>query len=374
MTYAPLGYPAVADFDLGAALRVALVKRGRRWRAGLFGTYDGFYTEMFALSPAEKEKIEATRDEVRRLGLIATDMETATMLTAGRILGARAASLCLGTVNGLTQSKIDAGRTWRRASATCSKSRSTPSSFPCHEFSEPAMSVADRYFDLLIERLAEVNATQAGAIDRAAEACASSIAADKLVFSFGTGHGALPALEMFPRTGTIVGFRPIVESTMISFHRVWGDMGARQYRFIHAVEGYGKAILRSHHLHPGDSIVLFSHSGVNAVILDIALGAKEKGLTVISGDIAAAFLREPVSALVRQTAVRSRRHCHRHPRKPRRRVDPDRWARSASRREFDQRRHRDRTCDRRCNSGEARAAGHGALRDGQPEHRREGSR
>jgi uncharacterized phosphosugar-binding protein len=144
------------------------------------------------------------------------------------------------------------------------------------------MSVADRYFELLIERLAEVRSTQAEAIDRAAETCARSIAADKLAFSFGTGHGALPALEMFPRTGTIVGFRPIVESTMISFHRVWGDMGARQYRFIHAVEGYGKAILRSHQLDPADSIVLFSHSGVNAVILDIALGAKESGLTVIA--------------------------------------------------------------------------------------------
>ena len=69
---------------------------------------------------------------------------------------------------------------------------------------------------------------------------------------------------------------------MISFHRVWGDMGARQYRFIHAVEGYGRAILRSHHLDPKDSIVLFSHSGVNAVILDVALSAKEKGLTVIA--------------------------------------------------------------------------------------------
>ncbi len=144
------------------------------------------------------------------------------------------------------------------------------------------MSVADRYFELLIDRLAEVRATQNEAIDRAAEACARSIAADKLVFSFGTGHGALPALEMFPRTGTIVGFRPIVESTMISFHRVWGDMGARQYRFIHAAEGYGEAILRSHQLDPADSIVLFSHSGVNAVILDVALGAKERGLTVIA--------------------------------------------------------------------------------------------
>jgi uncharacterized phosphosugar-binding protein len=142
-------------------------------------------------------------------------------------------------------------------------------------------SIADRYFTILMEQLAKVRDGQGAAIDRAAEACAASIAADKLVFSFGTGHGALPALEMFPRTGTIVGFRPIVESTMISFHHVWVDMGARQYRFIHAVEGYGKAILRSHQLDPADSIVLFSHSGVNAVILDIALDAKEKGLSVI---------------------------------------------------------------------------------------------
>ena len=29
-------------------------------------------------------------------------------------------------------------------------------------------------------------------------------------------------------------------------------------------------------------MVLFSHSGVNAVILDIALGAKEKGMTVMA--------------------------------------------------------------------------------------------
>ena len=106
-TYAPQGYPAVADFDLGVALRAALVRRAGRWWAGLFGTYDGFYTEMFALGPGDRRMIEATRDEVRRLGLIATDMETATILTAGRMLGARAASLCIGTVDGLTQAKID---------------------------------------------------------------------------------------------------------------------------------------------------------------------------------------------------------------------------------------------------------------------------
>jgi uridine phosphorylase len=106
-TYAPIGYPAVADFELGAALRRALTRRGAAWRAGLFGTYDGFYTEMFALGDGEKQLIDGLREEIRRLGLIATDMETATLLTAGRVLGARVASLCLGTVDGLTQTKID---------------------------------------------------------------------------------------------------------------------------------------------------------------------------------------------------------------------------------------------------------------------------
>jgi uncharacterized phosphosugar-binding protein len=88
-------------------------------------------------------------------------------------------------------------------------------------------ALIDRYFKNLIDRLEAARATQAAAIDTAAGACADSIAAGKLVFTFGTGHGDLPALETFPRTGTIVGFRPIVESTMISFHRVSGAIWAR---------------------------------------------------------------------------------------------------------------------------------------------------
>jgi len=143
------------------------------------------------------------------------------------------------------------------------------------------MSIVSDYHQLLATRLAAIFDTQAEAIDRAAEVCAESIGNDKLVFTFGTGHGAFAALEMFPRTGTTVGFRPIVESTMISFHHVLGDMGARQYRFIHAQEGYGRAIFSAHQTDPGDTMLIFSHSGLNAVVLDIALAAREKGMQVI---------------------------------------------------------------------------------------------
>ncbi len=143
------------------------------------------------------------------------------------------------------------------------------------------MTAFDRYLNNTIKRLEEVRATQGDAIATAGRACADSIAAEKLVFTFGTGHGGFAALETFPRTGTPVGFRPIVETPIALFHHVLGDMGSYQYRFLHTREGYGKAILRAHRLVDGDTMVLFSHSGINAVILDMAVEAKERGMALI---------------------------------------------------------------------------------------------
>ncbi|UOQ55791.1 SIS domain-containing protein [Leucobacter allii] len=144
------------------------------------------------------------------------------------------------------------------------------------------MSIATGYFDDVIEKLQRVRDTQDEAIAQAAEICADTIAGDGLVFTFGTGHGGFAALEMFPRTGGVTGFRPIVESSIALMHHVLGDQGTAQYRFLHTREGYGKAILRSHQIKDGDALVLFSHSGINAVILDMAVEFKERGLKVIA--------------------------------------------------------------------------------------------
>lgn len=144
------------------------------------------------------------------------------------------------------------------------------------------MSVASGYFDDVIAKLTRVRDTQEESIKQAAEICADSIAGDGLVFTFGTGHGGFAALEMFPRTGGVTGFRPIVESSIAMMHHVIGDQGTAQYRFLHTREGYGNAILRSHQIKEGDALILFSHSGINAVILDMAVEFKERGLKVIA--------------------------------------------------------------------------------------------
>lgn len=105
-SYAPPGFPAIADHALNLALREALAESGLPWHAGIFGTYDGFYTEMFGISAGSRSLIQGLKDDIRRMGLIGTDMETSALLVAARILGARAGCLCVATVDAFAQTKI----------------------------------------------------------------------------------------------------------------------------------------------------------------------------------------------------------------------------------------------------------------------------
>lgn len=160
------------------------------------------------------------------------------------------------------------------------------------------MSIASDYFADVTRKLQWISDNQDENIAAAARICADSIAGGGLVFAFGTGHGGFAALEMFPRTGGVTGFRPIVETSIALMHHVLGDMGTAQYRFLHTREGYGKAILRSHQIKDGDSLILFSHSGINAVILDMAEEFKARGLKVIA-----------VTSVAHSSQVPSRHSC-----------------------------------------------------------------
>jgi uridine phosphorylase len=97
-TYVPEGFPAAGDHDLGTALRHELDRAGLPWRAGLFASYDGFYTQMLALTDDDRHHLRPRIDQLSRLGVIGMDMETSAVLAVARALGGRAACLCVGTV------------------------------------------------------------------------------------------------------------------------------------------------------------------------------------------------------------------------------------------------------------------------------------
>ena len=131
----------------------------------------------------------------------------------------------------------------------------------------------------LLARLAE---TQAAAIERASAWCADAIAAGGLVHLFGTGHSRIPVEEMFPRYGSYPGFNPMVELSMTFHTQVVGANGQRQAMFIERTPGLAEVILDNFRFSPDDVMVVFSASGLTAVPVEMARGARARGLRVVA--------------------------------------------------------------------------------------------
>lgn len=103
-----------------------------------------------------------------------------------------------------------------------------------------------------------------------------------MVHLFGAGHSALPVMEAFPRIGGIVGFHPLIEIPLSFNGQVIGQMGMHQTSFLEKSSGYAEAILSNYALDPRDSMIVFSHSGINALPVEMARGGQRRGMTVIA--------------------------------------------------------------------------------------------
>lgn len=144
-----------------------------------------------------------------------------------------------------------------------------------------ALNAAIAYLDRARAIIDRIHSTQMDAIEKAADVCTHSIAGGGLVHLFGTGHSRIFVEEMFPRHGSFPGFHPIVELSLTYHNLVVGSNGQRQAMFLEHVEGFGQVILRNFVFTKPDSFLIFSNSGVNEVVLDVALEARRQGLPVI---------------------------------------------------------------------------------------------
>ena len=138
------------------------------------------------------------------------------------------------------------------------------------------------WIDAGIAVLERIRDTQAAAIELASEVCAEAIGAGGFVHLFGTGHSRIPVEEMFPRYGSYPGFHPIVELSMTFHTQVVGANGQRQAMFIERTPGLAEVILSNFRFAPKDAVMVFSASGLGAVVVEFARGARKRGLPVIA--------------------------------------------------------------------------------------------
>lgn len=144
------------------------------------------------------------------------------------------------------------------------------------------MNTALDYLDAAQSILARIRDTQMDAIERAADLCTRTIAGDGLVHLFGTGHSRIFVEEMFPRHGSFPGFHPIVELSLTYHNLVVGSNGQRQAMYLEHVEGFGQVIMRNFVFAKPDCFLIFSNSGINEVVVDVALEAHRQDMPVIA--------------------------------------------------------------------------------------------
>lgn len=144
------------------------------------------------------------------------------------------------------------------------------------------MSAAIDYFERTAKLLEELRRTQLPAIEQAAGICASSIAQGGLIFLFGAGHSRMMCEEMIPRQGCFAGFFALVELAISTHSAIVGVNGLRTALHLEKYEGYAEEILKSFRFGPHDAFIIISTSGIRPVVVEMAMGAKQRGMPVIA--------------------------------------------------------------------------------------------
>jgi uncharacterized phosphosugar-binding protein len=140
---------------------------------------------------------------------------------------------------------------------------------------------ADQYLSAADDLLRRIRERELGNIQRAAELMANAIARGRAVYVFGSGHSVIPALDIFPRYGSFVGFRPLLDPRLMWSNTV-GPGGARELLWLERAEGYVRVFLSSFRLTPEDVMLIYSHGGLNAAPVEVALEARRRGLRVVA--------------------------------------------------------------------------------------------
>ena len=140
---------------------------------------------------------------------------------------------------------------------------------------------ATKYLNSVRGILGSIKSGQMKRIRAAGRIFAQTIASGGRVYMFGSGHSVIPVLDIFPRYGSFVGFFPLYDPRLM-WTNVIGPGGARELLWLERREGYAKVFLQSYPLEARDAMLVFSHGGLNAAPIEVALEAKARGLKVVT--------------------------------------------------------------------------------------------
>ena len=90
--YAPIEFPAVADYEVLTALVDAAKAQGRRWHAGVVQCKDSFYGQHSPERMPVSYELQHKWEAWKRLGVLASEMESAALFTVAAARSVRCGS------------------------------------------------------------------------------------------------------------------------------------------------------------------------------------------------------------------------------------------------------------------------------------------
>ena len=91
--YAPIEFPAVPDYEVLTAMVEAAKAQGKSWHAGVVQCKDSFYGQHSPQRMPVSYELEAKWEAWKRLGVLASEMESAALFTVASALGVRCGSV-----------------------------------------------------------------------------------------------------------------------------------------------------------------------------------------------------------------------------------------------------------------------------------------
>lgn len=135
---------------------------------------------------------------------------------------------------------------------------------------------AEAYFDACAVGLDNLRNAQMDNIKAAAALLADNIAEGRGIFAFGASHSFMLPMELCYRTGGLMLINPIYPHGM--------DLGVHPLAMTSQIEripDYGRVLLENSPATEGDALLIASTSGRNAVVIDMALAARERQIATI---------------------------------------------------------------------------------------------
>lgn len=139
----------------------------------------------------------------------------------------------------------------------------------------------EKYRTAISGVLDRIWSTQADAIRKASAMMADAAANGGLVHLFGSGHSVLPVQDIFPRYGSYPVFRPMMDARLM-WQNVLGSGGARGLIWLERREGYAEVVFENEPVKAGDVMMIFSHGGLNAAGIEVAMISRQRGMKVVA--------------------------------------------------------------------------------------------